>query len=164
MPLSQITPDQDAIVTEIEIDAPPDRVFRALIDPQQLIGWWGAGSRPAKVWEMDARAGGRWRFEIDDPTRTMVINGISEFRAGGEILEFDPPRSLSYTWVANWHAQPSRQTVVRWELSPHGKGTRVKVTHSGLAEDAGARKNYSGGWPGVVECLKDFVEKSRGES
>jgi hypothetical protein len=40
-----------------------------------------------------------------------------------------------------------------------GKGTRVKVTHSGLAEEPEARKDYSGGWPGVVEFLKIFVEK-----
>jgi hypothetical protein len=30
MPSSQITPDQDAIVTEIEIAASPERVFQAL--------------------------------------------------------------------------------------------------------------------------------------
>jgi hypothetical protein len=36
----------------------------------------------------------------------------------------------------------------------------VKVTHSGLADLAVARKDYSGGWPGVVEMLKKFVETS----
>jgi hypothetical protein len=44
-------------------------------------------------------------------------------------------------------------------LTPSKDGTRVKVTHSGLAQEAGARKDYSGGWPGVVESLKKFVEK-----
>jgi hypothetical protein len=38
-------------------------------------------------------------------------------------------------------------------------GTHVKVTHSGLAQEAVARKDYSGGWPGVVKLLKQFVEK-----
>jgi uncharacterized protein YndB with AHSA1/START domain len=49
---------------------------------------------------------------------------------------------------------------VRWELTPTGSGTRVKVTHSGLAQLPIARKDYSGGWPGVVEMLKKYVEES----
>jgi len=32
-----ITPDQDAVVSEIHIAAPPDRVFQALIDPKQVM-------------------------------------------------------------------------------------------------------------------------------
>jgi hypothetical protein len=34
------------------------------------------------------------------------------------------------------------------------------VTHSGLAELPVARKDYSGGWPGVLQDLAKFVEKS----
>jgi len=36
-----ITPDQDVIVAEIQIAAPPDRVFQAITDPQQVPQWWG---------------------------------------------------------------------------------------------------------------------------
>jgi len=42
---------------------------------------------------------------------------------------------------------------------PVGKGTRVKMTHRGLAELAKARQDYSRGWPGLVESLKNFVER-----
>ena len=49
--------------------------------------------------------------------------------------------------------------MVRWELMPAKTGTLVKVTHSGLAQEEAARKDYSGGWPGVLEMLKNFVEK-----
>ena len=34
-----ITPDQDVIVAEIQIAAPPDRVFQAITDPQQVPQW-----------------------------------------------------------------------------------------------------------------------------
>ena len=156
----QITTGQDSIVTEIEVAAPPQRVFTALTDPKQLMLWWrGEDTCTAKLWEMDSRVGGRWRFETADPTGKIIVNGISDFKANGEILEYDPPRVLAYTWIANWHNQPGRTTLVRWELTPVGKGTRVKVVHSGLAEEPAASKDYSGGWPGVVEFLKTFVEK-----
>jgi len=160
MSSAQITTGPDAIVAEIDVAAPPKRVFTALTDPKQLMRWWGAeGPCKAKLWEMDSRVGGSWRFEAADPTGKIVINGVSDFKASGEILEYDPPRLLAYTWIANWHNQPGRTTLVQWELTPVGKGTRVKVTHSGLAEEPAARKDYSGGWPGVVEYLKNFVEK-----
>ena len=48
--------------------------------------------------------------------------------------------------------------MVRWEFSPDAAGTCVKVTHCGLAQEIAARKDYSGGWPGVLEMLKKFVE------
>ena len=31
----------DTIVVEIDIAAPPERVFQAWIDPQQRLAWWG---------------------------------------------------------------------------------------------------------------------------
>ena len=74
-------------------------------------------------------------------------------------MEFDPPRVLAYTWFGNWHDDPTSRTLVRWELTPKQGGTHVKVTHSGLALLPIARKDYSGGWPGVVEQLKKFLEK-----
>ena len=74
-------------------------------------------------------------------------------------VEYDPPRVLAYTWIANWHDDPSRSTLVRWELTPKLGGTRVKVTHSGLSTLPVARKEYSGGWPEVVEMLKKHVEQ-----
>jgi len=54
----------------------------------------------------------------------------------------------------------SRRTIVRWELAPTKTGTHVKVTHSGLAHEAASRKDYSNGWPGVMDMLKKFVERS----
>ena len=88
----------------------------------------------------------------------MNVNGVSKFVCHGAITEFDPPRVLAYTWIANWHEDKSHATLVRYELIPEGTGTRVKVTHSGLAGEAAARKDYSGGWVGVLKMLKNLVE------
>ena len=155
-----ITPDQDALISEIQIAAPPERVFEALTQSDQLARWWTTPECPLEFFEMDARRGGRWHFKTK-PSATVTVNGVNEFEAIGEVLEFDPPRLLAYTWIANWHEDKLRRTVVRWELTPASGGTKVKVTHSGLAEEPAARKDYSGGWTGVVELLKKFVEKNK---
>jgi len=149
--------NNDAIVTEIQIAAPPDRVFKALTDPKALMRWFNSPECPVKSWEMDARPGARYRYSTEQGT--IVVNNVSELECHGEILEIDPPRLLVYTWIANWQDDKSRRTIVRWELTPEATGTRVKVTHSGLAEEDIARKDYSGGWPGVLENLKTFAEK-----
>lgn len=152
-----VTPDLDAVVSEIDTAAPPDRVFQALTDSKQLARWFTDASCPVKSWHMDARQGGRYSYATEKGN--FEINGVSEFECHGEIIEFDPPRLLAYTWIGNWHADKQRTTIVRWELTPSGTGTHVKVTHSGLAQEQTAREGYRGGWSGVMEKLKQFVEK-----
>jgi uncharacterized protein YndB with AHSA1/START domain len=156
MPTTIVTPDLDAIVSEIDIAAPPDRVFQALTDSTQLVRWFTDASCPVKFWHMDARKGGSYSYATEKGN--FEVNGVNEFKCHGEILEIDPPRLLVYTWVANWHADKQRKTIVCWELTPAGTGTHVKVTHSGLVQEQVARDDYRGGWPGVVEKLKAFAE------
>jgi uncharacterized protein YndB with AHSA1/START domain len=152
-----ISPDQDAIIAEIHIAAPPARVFKALSDADQLERWFTSPECPVRFWEIDPRFEGAYRYATEKGS--IVVNGVSEFECHGHILEYDPPRVLAYTWFANWHDDSTRRTVVRWELTPKEDGTHVKVTHSGLSNLPVARKDYSGGWTGVVEMLKKFVEQ-----
>lgn len=156
MASTTITPDLDAVVSEIQITAPPERVFQALIDPKQVMSWWTSDACQIESFSMDARRGGRWSY--DTKQTAMNMNGVSKFHCEGEVLEYDPPRRLAYTWIANWHDDKSRRTVVSWDLRPTAGGTHVTITHSGLLEDADARKDYSGGWTGVMQQLKKFVE------
>jgi len=151
-----ITPDQDAVVSEIRIAAPPERVFQALVDPKQVMSWWTGDDCQIESFAMEPRTGGRWVY--DTKPSAINVNGVSKFHCEGEVLEYDPPRRLAYTWVANWHQDKTCRTVVRWELSSQTGGTHVRVTHSGLIAEPVSRKDYSGGWPGVVQSLKKFVE------
>jgi uncharacterized protein YndB with AHSA1/START domain len=153
-----ITADHDAVVSEVRIAAPPERVFQALIDPKQVMAWWNDENCRIKNFSIEPRRGGKWTY--DTGHADFNVNGVSKFHCEGEVLEYDPPRSLAYTWIANWHEVKSRRTVVRWELTPDGAGTRVRVSHSGLTQESAARKDYSGGWPGVMQQLKQFVERT----
>lgn len=153
MSKTYITPDQDAVVSEIEIAAPPDRVFQALITREQALAWGTSDAFRMKVWQMDARPGGRWTF-----TSVETATG-RDYEHHGEVLEVDPPRTLAYTWFANWHSKPSQPTTVRWELTPTASGTLVKVTHSGLAQMQEECLGYSQGWPGLVDALRKYLER-----
>jgi uncharacterized protein YndB with AHSA1/START domain len=156
MPTASIT---DSIVLKIEIAAPPERVFKSLTDSTEIVQWFNNAECPVKVWKMDPRMGGRYSYETDQ-SKTVVVNGVDTFQCHGEIVEFDPPRLLAYTWISSWHVDKQKETVVRWELTPSPRGTVVKMTHSGLADEAKAREEYRGGWPSLLKNLKAFTERN----
>ena len=146
-----VTPDQDTIISEIDIAAPPELVFRGICDAETVR----RRAPHLDSFEMDLRVGGKWSLEITMP---KPYHGVSVIRHDGEILELDPPRLLVYTWFANFHADPKHKSIVRWELTPTKSGTHVKLTHSGLASEPAACKDYAGGWPGVLQELRIFAE------
>jgi len=153
---SSITPDKDAVVTEIAIAAPPERVFQALTDRAQALQWGSNDAYEMTHWEMDARPGGKWRFVSRERKAGAAAPDLVHH---GEVLEVDPPRLLAYSWFASWHENPAVRTVVRWELTPTSLGTHLKVIHSGLLPLPSACLGYSQGWPGLVQALKNFAEK-----
>jgi uncharacterized protein YndB with AHSA1/START domain len=149
---SMLTPDLDVISCEIDIAAPPERVFKAISDAQEIR----RRTPELDVYEMDTRVGGRWRLEM-----RQAYRNVDFIRHEGEILELDPPRLLVYTWTANFHNDPQRTSVVRWELTRTKTGTHVKLTHSGLASEPESAKAYAGGWVGVLDQLKAFLEQKK---
>ena len=142
--------DQDALVSKIHIAAEPERVFQALIDPAQVPQWWGQkGVYLCETFEADLRVGGEWR-----------MNGVGRdggpFQVKGRFLEIDSPRRLRYTWIATWTG--SVQTTVQWDLMATQNGTRVTITHSGLAAHPELAQSYRG-WPMLLAWLRAFLEQ-----
>jgi len=154
MATTKVSPDADGIVCEIHISAPPERVFQALIDPKQGTEWWRNETISIENFKLEPKVGGRWGYQTN-----KLVDGANKFEVHGEVIAYDPPRLLAYTWIANLHEDKTRPTEVRWELTPVSGGTRVKLTHSGLAQEPKARSGYSSGWPDLVGRLKKFVER-----
>lgn len=162
MPKAKTTADHDAVICEVEIAAPAERIFQALTSTDLLMRWWDGSDGPCrvKVWEFEPLVGGRHRHVAYDPTGKMQINGLSEFEVHGEIIEFNPPHSLAYTWYANFHSVAGHATLVRWELTPTADGTLVKMTHSQL-KPLSEGGSYAQGWPGVIGNLRKFAETGK---
>lgn len=140
----------DALVNEIYIAAEPERVFQALIDPKQVPEWWGQKSiYRCETFEADLRVGGEWRM-------AGIGRDGGPFQIKGKFLEVDPPRGLTYTWIATWTG--SVETTVQWELTATENGTRVTITHSGLAAHPELAQSYRG-WPMLLAWLQAFLEK-----
>lgn len=153
MATSRVTPDADEIVSEIHIVAPPKRVFQALVDPEQVVQWWGQGGvYRCTEFHSDLRVGGKWR--------SAGVDGSGhKFDVSGEYLAVDEPRLLVCTWVASWTGDV--KTIVRWELEAAKQGTLVRIRHSGFAAHPEVAQSYRG-WPRMLGWLRALVE--RGET
>ena len=144
-----ISADQDEIVSEIEIAVPAERVFQALVDPEQVLKWWGqAGVYRCTEFEADLRRGGKWR--------STGIGPNGRFEVTGKYLEVSPPRLLVQTWMASWTGDA--ETTVRWELAPTAKGTTLRLRHTGLAAHPGIGESYRG-WPRMLGWIQALLEK-----
>ena len=123
------------------------------------------GSMIPTTWfcgEFDARPGGRWRWVVREKEAIGPVQKRVKYDHHGEVLEINPPFLLVYTWFTNFHEPPTQRTVVRWDLTPIAGGTRLTVTHSRKhwRRLDQPRNDYSRGWPGLLDAIRRYVEKS----
>ncbi|HJZ74958.1 MAG TPA: SRPBCC domain-containing protein [Vicinamibacterales bacterium] len=143
-------PSGTPIIEEITIDAPAERVFEALVNPDERVKWWGAeGSFQATQMESDLRPGGRWRM------RGLRMNG-QPFAIVGEYRQVVRPRLLIFTWLPDWQENAS-VSLVRIDLEEHDGVTTVRLTHSGLTDEA-LRAGHRG-WPQILAWLRAHAER-----
>jgi uncharacterized protein YndB with AHSA1/START domain len=141
----------DTIVGEVVIEAPPEAVFEALLDPAQLSEWWGSPELYRTInWKSDPRPGGERSCDAKSADGTMG-------RVHGTYIEVDPPRSLAFTWNPSW--DPGPETEIRILLEPAPGGTLLRLLHSGFG--AGRDKSQQGhtqGWLRVLGWLSQHCQ------
>ncbi len=88
----------------------------------------------------------------------LVMDGTTT--DAGEVLEFDPPRRLSYTFrhILSEAAKKERPTRVVFHLEPAGKLVKLTLTHDDFAEGSVILDGISKGWPAILSSLKSMLE------
>jgi uncharacterized protein YndB with AHSA1/START domain len=109
------------IHVEREFDAPRERVFAAYTDPEQIPKWWGPRGTTTVVEEMDATAGGKWRFVARD-------SDGSETAFRGVYREVSPPERIVQTF--EWEGMPGHVSVDTAVFEDLGAGRTKVVTDS----------------------------------
>jgi len=144
--------DGTTIVGEVEIEEPPEAVFEAFTDPEQLASWWGSADTYRTFnWKVDLRPGGSYSCNAKN------ANGQGgDATVHGKYLEVDPPRLLVYTWNPSW--DPGPETEVRLVFEKTSRGTTVKLSHSGFAGREQSQQGHTQGWLRVITWLRDFSQ------
>jgi uncharacterized protein YndB with AHSA1/START domain len=128
---------RESIVVENDLPDSPERVWRALTDPNLLEAWLMPNNIRAEV-------GAHFQF------RTAPAPGWSGI-VECEVLQVVPHRLLVYSWRGGSKATEGYghplDTVVRWRLTPlENGGTRLHLEHSGFDPDSFAFKAMGQGW------------------
>jgi uncharacterized protein YndB with AHSA1/START domain len=113
---------------ERTFDAPRERVWRALTDPDAIPRWWGKHGTTTRVVEMDVRPGGTWRYISSAPDREDVT-------FFGEYLEVTPPTGYRWTFmfdVDGLGPQGGPETFILEEIDGRTKVT--SIGHMGSAD------------------------------
>lgn len=120
----------DAVEKVLELDAAPERVWRALTDPAELAAWF-----PDRVDDLE---GGEEGWFVWD----------AHGRYAMRVVEADPPRRLVWNWArkAETALDAGPTTTVEWTLEglPSG-GTRLHLRESGFTTPE-ARADNDAGW------------------
>jgi uncharacterized protein YndB with AHSA1/START domain/uncharacterized protein YciI len=137
------------ILASVEIAAAPDRVFRALTSPEEIVRWWGSEELyKTTSWTSDFKVGGAWRAE------GMGSDG-RKFAVVGKYLEIDPPKKIVQTWQPDF--DDNQVTTITYLLEPIEQGTRVVLRHEGFAARADSCRGHGVGWERVLDWLSGFV-------
>jgi uncharacterized protein YndB with AHSA1/START domain len=113
------TPSDREIVIERVFDAPRDRVWRALTEPELVAQWWGRGNEVV-IERMEVERGGHWRFVEHS------ADGVHGFE--GRYREVEPPERLVSTF--EWDGMPGHVAIDATELEDLGDGRTKVVTTS----------------------------------
>ncbi len=136
------------IVKSVFIDAPREIVWEYLTDKDKLGEWYHHAE--AKLAEGEAYA----LYRIDDEGQKAPL-------ISGRVLEMDPPSKLVTTFLID--AFQGNETTVTWVLEDAAGGTRLHLTHDGIAAAAGTAAmsiltGIDGGWDAHLSDLRNSAD------
>ncbi|MVA98728.1 SRPBCC domain-containing protein [Nitratireductor sp. CAU 1489] len=142
----QKTTDEQVLEIERLIDAEPEAVFDAWVDPAILITWWGPEGVTTPQAALEVYEGGHWSTTMRTPGGDRVVSGV--YRT------IDRPRRLVFTWA--WTQDDGSrgdETVVEVTFDPARRGTRMRLSQQRF-ETAENRDNHRLGWSSSFNDLE----------
>ena len=130
--------------------APPERVYRAFLDPDAMVKWLPPNGFTGKVHALDARVGGTYKMSF---TNFNTGHGHS---FGGEYLELVPGKRIRHTDQFDDPNLPGvMQTTISFEKV--SCGTELNVVQEGVPGVIPPEACYLG-WQESLTLLAQLVE------
>lgn len=132
------------------VKAPPERVYRAFLEPEALVKWYPPHGFTCRVLSMDARVGGGYKMAF-----TNFSSGKSHSFAG-TFLELVPNSLIRLNDQFDDPNLPGlMQVTIR--LKPVLIGTELTIEQSGVPEAIPAEFCYAG-WQESLQLLALLTE------
>ena len=134
----------ESILFEFDLRHAPDKVWRALTDPELLAEWL------LPVFDLTLEPGAAFTFKTQPyPGWDGTVNC--------RFVEIEAQRKLSYTWVVG---DMELDTVVTFTLTPTASGTHLSLVQSGFKPSQ--KQNFGGaryGWKMMGGKLVDLLAR-----
>jgi uncharacterized protein YndB with AHSA1/START domain len=145
----------DRIEKSIDLEAPLDRVWRALTDHHEFGDWFRAKLEGPFVVGQEARG------KVTHP-------GYEHLEWRAQIVAIEPMRRFAFTWRPyaidpNVDYSAETPTLVEFLLEPQGEGTRLQLKESGFDAVPAHRRDEAfrmndGGWTAQMQNIRAHVE------
>jgi uncharacterized protein YndB with AHSA1/START domain len=126
------------------INSSPEKVFEALTNPEFTQQYWG-GHKIESDWKQGS------------PVKFIKRDG--KINVQGEVVRYDPPRVLCYTWKDCDNSD--EDTFVTFEIEIAHGVTKLVTTHEGFPANSKLFPRISEGWPAVLSSLKTLLESGK---
>ena len=139
-------PAEGQLLACVEIEADPERVFRALTS-EEITAWWvRPGVFDTREWSGNVRVGGRWR--------AAGVSRGQPYVQEGEFLEIEPPQKLIHTW--DGAGKPDTPSTVTYLLERFEKGTRLTIRQTGFVS-RDVSNSFAIGWETSLNRLAEIL-------
>jgi uncharacterized protein YndB with AHSA1/START domain len=128
------------------IKAPVEKVWDALINPE-MVQQYFFGSSQETDWKVGSPI--KWSGEYEGQA----------YEDKGQVLEFKPNKTLSYSYLSNWSGlpdKPENYLFVQYTVKEVADGTELTVTQSNYDEEKA--QHSAENWAVVIDGLKKLVE------
>lgn len=106
--------DREIVFARV-LDANPEAVFDAWIDPEQIVKWFGPAGMAIESRAIDIRPGGVWRFDMVAPDGTRYDNRMT-------FLIIDRPLRIEVEHGADRDDDPGRfRMLITFDAQSDGK-------------------------------------------
>ena len=142
---------RDSVVIERDFNVPVERVFNALIRPEDLIQWHHAGGGwKTPHAEVDPKVGGKIRIGYSN------ADGTQTFEFVATISEYDPPKRFAYyLQVEDLVSNDNRQ--VTYDLTENEGVTHLRLEFD--IEHENTRELQQRGWAEHIDNLETMFRQ-----
>ncbi|MBP9854482.1 MAG: SRPBCC domain-containing protein [Candidatus Omnitrophica bacterium] len=113
------TSDRQIVITRL-IDAPVNRIWKAISDPKQVSQWWGPNGFTNNIEKMEFKVGGMWKHVMRGPDGVKYPNK-SFFQ---EIVKH---KRIVYKLAGGRKEEKGANFIATWTFEPKGKKTKVII-------------------------------------
>ena len=132
------------------LQAPPERVYRAFLDPDALVKWNPPNGFTARVHHLDAHVGGSYKMSFTNFTTGKSMS------FGGEYLELVPNERIRHTDQFDDANLPGTMQLTL-TLRKVSCGTEMEIIQEGIPDAMPAESCYLG-WQECLIHLAQLVE------